>query len=321
MVFLNKYLLSSPDLKLEAPLFITWYQCVVTVLLCVLLKVLSTIFPNQISFPSIMLDKDVLKGVLPLSIVFVSMITFNNMCLKYVGVAFYYVGRSLTTVFNVILSYLILNQTTSKKAIGCCGIIIAGFFLGVDQEGAAGSLSIIGVIFGVLASCSVALNSIFTKRVLPVVENNIWRLTFYNNVNACVLFIPLMLVFGEIPEVIKFPKLLDGSFWGYMTITGVFGFAIGYVTGLQIQVTSPLTHNISGTAKACAQTVIATMYYHDLKPFLWWTSNMVVLFGSGAYTEVRRREMKTSHEEQKAKLEQIRTIDKEDGTENELMRK
>ena len=30
------------------------------------------------------------------------MITFNNMCLKYVGVAFYYVGRSLTTVFNVV---------------------------------------------------------------------------------------------------------------------------------------------------------------------------------------------------------------------------
>ena len=78
-----------------------------------------------------------------------------------------------------------------------------------------------------------------------------------------------------------------------MTISGVFGFAIGYVTGLQIQVTSPLTHNISGTAKACAQTVMATVYYHEVKTSLWWLSNMVVLFGSGAYTLVKQREMKS----------------------------
>ena len=30
------------------------------------------------------------------------MITFNNLTLKFLGVAFYNVGRSLTTVFNVV---------------------------------------------------------------------------------------------------------------------------------------------------------------------------------------------------------------------------
>ena len=40
--------------------------------------------------------------VLPLSAVFVGMITFNNLCLKHLGVSFYNVGRSLTTVFNVV---------------------------------------------------------------------------------------------------------------------------------------------------------------------------------------------------------------------------
>ena len=49
-----------------------------------------------------------LRQTLPLSVVFVGMITFNNLCLKHVGVAFYYVGRSLTTVFNVVgRSYLL----------------------------------------------------------------------------------------------------------------------------------------------------------------------------------------------------------------------
>ena len=74
--------------------------------------------------------------------------------------------------------------------------------------------------------------------MMPAVEGNIWSLTFYNNVNACALFLPLMLVFGELPVIASFEHLDDASFWFLMTIGGVFGFAIGYVTGLQIKVTS-----------------------------------------------------------------------------------
>ena len=36
------------------------------------------------------------------------------------------------------------------------------------------------------------------------------------------------------------------------------------MTGLQIKVTSPLTHNISGTAKAAAQTVLATQWFNEV---------------------------------------------------------
>jgi hypothetical protein len=31
-----------------------------------------------------------------------------------------------------------LGQKTSYKALGCCGLIIGGFFLGIDQENALG---------------------------------------------------------------------------------------------------------------------------------------------------------------------------------------
>ena len=58
------------------------------------------------------------------------MITFNNLCLKYVTVAFYNIGRSLTTVFNVLFTYYILQEKTSLKALSCCACIIGGFFLG-----------------------------------------------------------------------------------------------------------------------------------------------------------------------------------------------
>ncbi|XP_066284447.1 GDP-fucose transporter 1-like isoform X2 [Branchiostoma lanceolatum] len=318
MVFLNKYLLSGEELKLEAPLFITFYQCLVSVMLCLLLRLLSRLMPGVISFPPVHLDKKISREVLPLSVVFVGMITFNNLCLKYVGVAFYTVGRSLTTVFNVVLTYFVLKQTTSLKAIICCLVIISGFVLGVDQEGAAGTLSVIGVIFGVSASLFVCLNSIMTKKVLPCVDSNVWRLTYYNNVNAVILFIPLILIFGETSVLTNFPHLTSSKFWALMTLSGVFGFAIGYITGMQIKVTSPLTHNISGTAKACAQTVIAVVYSHDIKTALWWLSNALVLGGSAMYTKVRHSEMQQQHKESKKALAEMKIEDSKNGELNKV---
>lgn len=154
-----------------------------------------------------------------------------------------------------------------------------------------------GIVFGILASLCVSLNAIYTKKVLPAVDGSIWRLTFYNNINACILFLPFILLSGEFQTLYHFDKLGSLYFWGMMTLSGLFGFAIGYVTGLQIKFTSPLTHNVSGTAKACVQTVLAVFYYEETKSFLWWTSNMMVLGGSFAYTWVKGLEMKKVQEE------------------------
>ena len=48
---------------------------------------------------------------------------------------------------------------------------------------------------GVLSSVFVSLNSIFTARVLPLVNNDKSKLLFYNNFNASVLFLPLIFLF------------------------------------------------------------------------------------------------------------------------------
>lgn len=127
MVFLNNYLLDNRDL--DAPLFVTFYQCVVTVGLCGLMQLVSRFCPWAVDFPSVKFDLKTSREVLPLSVVFISMITFNNLCLKHVGVAFYTVGRSLSTVFNVLLSYVLLRQSTSLQALSCCGLILGESFI------------------------------------------------------------------------------------------------------------------------------------------------------------------------------------------------
>jgi solute carrier family 35 (GDP-fucose transporter), member C1 len=297
-VFVNKALLSSKSVNLDAPLFVTWYQCLFSALVCFTMSQLADRFSGYIWFPKGDPWRwDTFVKVIPLSIMFTAMIATNNLCLKYVSVAFYYIGRSLTTVFNVVLTFTLLRQRTSCASIVCCGIIVFGFWLGVDQESLTESFSLIGTVFGVLGSLSLSLYSIYTKKVLPFVNQEVLLLSYYNNVYSTILFLPLIFVAGEVKAIVEYPHLAEPWFWGVMTVGGVCGLSIGYVTALQIKVTSPLTHNISGTAKACAQTVIATTYYSEMKSLLWWASNMIVLAGSAAYTRVKQLEMNRQHRE------------------------
>lgn len=230
------------------------------------------------------------KVVFPLSILYIGMLLLNNFCLKYVGVAFYFVSRSLTTVFNVTFTYFLINEPVSRGALVCCAFIVLGFILGIDQESVIGSLSVLGVVFGVLSSLFGSLCSIYTKKTLSKLDKNIWVLVLYNNINAIVICTPLLLVHGDIQALFS-EKVISPTFWLLLSISGVMAFFISIVTNASIKYTSPLTHNISGTAKACLQTVIAVIYAHDHKSPLWWLSNITILVASAAYSRIKQLEM------------------------------
>jgi GDP-fucose transporter C1 len=130
-----------------------------------------------------------------------------------------------------------------------------------------------GAFCGIASSIFVALNAIYTTRCLLCVDKNVWRLCLYNNFNACILFLPLMLIFGELPVVFNYPKLFNMAFLFAMTVAGILGFAMGYVSGYQIQMTSPLTHNVSGTAKSYVQTLMAVVVYSEVRKIFWKYKN------------------------------------------------
>ncbi|KAL5961951.1 GDP-fucose transporter 1 [Taenia solium] len=92
-----------------------------------------------------------------------------------------------------------------------------------------------------------------------------------------------------------------------MLISGIFGFAISYVTTWQIQVTSPLTHNISGTAKAAVQTIIATIITLHFKSVLWWLGNLMVVAGSVAYAYVRHKLALKEHQQEQNRYHPVPT--------------
>uniref|UniRef100_A0A7S2EWA7 Sugar phosphate transporter domain-containing protein n=1 Tax=Trieres chinensis TaxID=1514140 RepID=A0A7S2EWA7_TRICV len=312
MVYLNKMLMSNEGMSIPAPLFVTWYQCVITMLICWIAGKIGERARKNSSyqavsvsdsadatsnspkpsffaqFPRATYEMAVARRIFPLSVVFVGMITFNNLCLKWVEVSFYNVARSLTIVFNVFFTHALLGISSSFRTIVCLLVVIVGFFIGGYGEI---NFSLIGTIAGVMSSLFVSLNSIFTKKVLPVVDDNHWRLTFYNNVNATFLFIPLVLYFeGDIISQHSDTRLVSGIFWTAMTVAGVFGFSIGIVTVLQIKATSPLTHNISGTAKAAVQSLMAFYIWGNEATFLGVLGIFTVLGGSLLYTVVKMGE-------------------------------
>lgn len=65
LVFINKALLSGSTngTTVDAPLFVTWFQCVVTVGLCVALAFGAKFFPNLGKFPQLGLDVQVMLKV------------------------------------------------------------------------------------------------------------------------------------------------------------------------------------------------------------------------------------------------------------------
>lgn len=303
MVFANKYLVGERHTD-DISLFVSWFQCMMTVLLVAGFKAVrgwrSENWLTVEQLRTIMFS----RPVLAMSGFFVGMLSFNNMCLKLVGVSSYQVARSTTIIFVVIFSVLILKRHVSKAVVTCCGLVACGFFLGIDQEKALGSLSVKGVVFGVLSSVFIALTGIYTKTALDVVNKDELKLTLAANIIASFAFIPVVVMTGQLTSAIHAPELVDPLFWLFLLVTGVLGCLMAWVSAMQINVTSPVTHHISSNSKAVAQTIIAVIYYHETKRTLWWISVLMVVCGALAYAVVRMREERngasTEHQSDKS---------------------
>lgn len=293
MIFLNKFLFSSKDLNLNAPLFVTWYQSIVTVIFCYSAGFLvGNSIPIIGSFPKITPNMKMCYSCLLLSLFTAGAITFKNLTLTEIEISFYNVSLAMGTIFTVFFSWSILKQRISFVIILICFLISAGFVMGVEQEKKLTDVPMLGLFYGVMSSIVGPLSQIQLKRTLPLVENNLWLLTFYTNLNGLYIYPIAAFFFGEFKNVIQFDQLTSPHFWLLMTLSGGLGVSLSFAVSLQISFTSPLTANISGVAKNCIQTVLAVLVFSQNKTLMWWGGNMAVLGGSGAYTFFRMQEMK-----------------------------
>ena len=296
LVFLNRLVLSDKTIKAGA-LFTSWYQFVVAYVIILFVATFCQKVPLLNIFPPINYKLETAIKVLPVSATYLMQVGLNNKCLEYVSVSGYQVVRSLTIMFNIVLTYLILHNKTSVKACLCCLGVVIGFFAGVDGEV---GLSWRGCIYGVLSSLFVASYSIAVKKALKLLDGNEYLLIEYNTPIAIILLLPFVYFNGEF-EV--FSRVQTSHFWIMQTLAGVVGFVINIAIFIDISVTSPLTHNLAGTVKAALQTVLAFYIFPDsekltTKKFI----GIVLIIGfSGLYGYVRNTEMKERSKQNESK--------------------
>ncbi|CAO3676766.1 unnamed protein product [Umbelopsis ramanniana] len=80
-------------------------------------------------------------------------------------------------------------------------------------------------------------------------------------------------------------------FWTLMVLTGITGFGINISVFLQVKFTSPLTNTISGTAKSCLQTLLASLIFQNTITPANAIGILLAIFGSSYYSYIRYREM------------------------------
>jgi len=296
LVFLNKNIMSS---KFSYPLFITWYQLVVALVIVGILGELGKRHQSLSLIPPLEFNPVIAQKVLPLAVIFVGMVAFNNLCLAFVEVTFYQVVRSLTIVFTIIFTYTILKQPTSFAALQACAVVFLGFLIGSIGEV---NFQWLGLIYGVISSAFVSLYGIYVKKVMSAVGGDQWRLLIYNTAISIVLMFPTIWLMGEANDLFKNPLFYSFTNWFNMTITGIFGFLINIAVFLQIKYTSPLTNNISGTLKACLQTLFAFVIYQNEISMMNGIGIVLVIAGSAYYSSVRYNEMKKATTEQQLPL-------------------
>jgi GDP-fucose transporter C1 len=103
--------------------------------------------------------------------------------------------------FTVCTSLYYLSARPSTPVLLSCGLVTAGFVVGVLLDGKP--VSPAGLAFGVASSAITATHSVVIKKALDVVGGSALAFAFASNLLSAAVLAPLVLVAGEGPAVMK----------------------------------------------------------------------------------------------------------------------
>ncbi|EKX50954.1 hypothetical protein GUITHDRAFT_66600 [Guillardia theta CCMP2712] len=286
LTLLNKLIFS----RFKYPLFVTEFQLVVAMALLYILGEVSTKLGVLTFIPPVDLDGAIAMKILPVTLLFVSMLSSTNYCLKHVDISFYQqILRSLVIPFNILISYLLLGVLPSFNASTCSIVVMVGFALGTVTEL---NFSHEGFIFGIFSSIMVACYSTSVKKILPVVGNSTWRLMHYTTFLGILALAPMVYISGELKGALSSGAMESRMFWLMMTNAAVVGFLINLAYFALIKYGSPLTTHISGCAKTALQTVLSVIIFGNRVSFWNSVGIAITLLGSSAYSLERFLEVR-----------------------------
>ncbi|KAH8584122.1 10 transmembrane domain translocator [Cryptosporidium sp. chipmunk genotype I] len=247
---------------------------------------------NYISFSA---EMNKLLKILPMSICFVGLVAFGNICLKYVQVSTYQLARSGSLIFTVIVSYFMLGQKQTWQSILACIVVCAGFLIGsLDRS----SLSAMGIITGLASSFCQVFYNVFMKKCMNYFNGDAIQLMKYNQCISTILLIPCIFLAQE-KNLILDSAIFDVNepeffrLWVLLILCGLLSMLLNYFTFLVVGYTSPVTFNVLGMFKSCAQTAGGFIIFHDHASAHTITGICLTLAGSVWYGFAKSLNCKT----------------------------
>ncbi|TRY51931.1 Sugar phosphate transporter domain containing protein [Cryptosporidium tyzzeri] len=228
--------------------------------------------------------KKLLK-ILPMSICFVGLVAFGNICLKYVQVSTYQLARSGSLIFTVIVSYFMLGQKQTWQSILACIVVCAGFLIGsLDRS----SLSAMGIVTGLASSLCQVFYNVFMKKCMNYFNGDAIQLMKYNQCISTILLIPCIFLARESELIMGSAAFNTNSpeffrLWTLLIFCGLLSMLLNYFTFLVVGYTSPVTFNVLGMFKSCAQTAGGFIIFHDHASVHTITGICLTLAGSVWY--------------------------------------
>jgi len=293
IVVLNKIILSNYDFK--AVWFMTLSHQVVSLLMILLMKFAT----NQLQQMPLY-NHTIAMAAIPLAVTFAVDVILGMVALQYVAIPMFTALRRLTTLFNVILQYLVFHQLKNRSVLLCIAMMVIGALIagyGDLQYDLIGYVIVFGnnlttagrqTLVKWLANRTATTSSKGNIKTQEKKDSNQSLQTLYYN---ALLSIPLLaagcMFTGEIHEVRQFKSLYDPQFQFSFFVSAVNAFLVNYSSNLCTVVTDQTTTSVTGQAKNLFTMMFSILFMSKT----WPTPSLLVgltvgIIGSTLYFQL-----------------------------------
>ncbi|KAL9644217.1 hypothetical protein ABK040_005678 [Willaertia magna] len=291
-VYLNKYIMDLGPYTFHFPLTMTWIQLVIA-LLCIFITYSLNRKIHFLNFlPNFEYNLETSLQILPLSIIYVGMLSLTNLCLDYSDIHLFHTSRSISICFTAIFTFLLLGENISLKIILSCLFVFLGYILAGMEEIHLSKISEYGLAFGLLSSCFTALYSVFIKKLLVKFNGNFWILLCYNTITAVLIQFPICILTGEFQRAISVNYLFEREFIFLLIVTAVLGFLVNIAHYILISLTSPLTNSIAHASKSVFESLLSVALHETELKQSSIISSILIIGGAFYYSQLKHEEEK-----------------------------
>ncbi|BFZ57924.1 hypothetical protein PYCC9005_004979 [Savitreella phatthalungensis] len=223
-------------------------------------------------------------------------------CVEAVDGAVFNLVRGLVLPFAVILSAFFLDRKPSTASLVPVIVICMGFYVGTfsehsDLTDVGGSY---GVTIGALSSFFAALDLTVTKTSLDT--HSIYDILFVTNAGTVIVTLPMILLGSEYGDHLTSDHPVDSVrlFILKAIVCGLLTFIAAVLALLQLNLTSPITHQITTSARGILQSLFSVILLGELMEWPQILSIAIILIGTLAYTIIKELEQRAGESRETA---------------------